>query len=249
MSIRINKLKISPQRGASKEAKPPLGFGEQPQENDALVDISLRIDSSLGLAGASGSGKSLTLKALLDLLPRTMIVEKQIDAPFAFERGKTVSFIPQNPFTALSPMSKIKDQFHTPAARAAELLRQTGLGSWALERFPAELSGGQLQRVICAIALSCNPKLLLLDEPTTALDSKSKEAILALFNTIKQSGVKLLFVSHDLASVAAISDAIAIIDRGRIIESAPTREILSAPKSAQTRKLIESGFENREFRR
>jgi peptide/nickel transport system ATP-binding protein len=229
MSVRINKLKIS--------------LGEK-----TLVDISLAIDSSLGLAGASGSGKSLTLKALLDLLPRSMSVEKEIDAPFKIERGKSVAFIPQNPFTALSPMSKIKDQFHAAKYRAADLLTLVGLGEWALNRFPSELSGGQLQRVICAIALSANPKLLLLDEPTTALDSKSKEAILALFDTIRQSGVKLLFVSHDLESVAAISEAIAIIDRGTIIESGSTREILSAPKSEQTKKLIESGFAKRKFR-
>ncbi|MDR1450877.1 MAG: ATP-binding cassette domain-containing protein [Helicobacteraceae bacterium] len=229
MSVKINKLKIT--------------LGEK-----TLADISLRVESALGLVGASGSGKTLTLKALLDLLPRSMSVEKDIDASFAFERGKSVAFIPQNPFTALSPMSKIKDQFYVKKNRAADLLEQTGLGAWALDRFPSELSGGQLQRVICAIALASEPKLLLLDEPTTALDKESKDMILALFVAIRQSGVELLFVSHDFASVAAVSDAIAVIDQGRIIEFGSTREILSAPKTEQTKKLIESGFENREFR-
>ncbi|MDR0665515.1 MAG: ATP-binding cassette domain-containing protein [Helicobacteraceae bacterium] len=230
MSIVIKKLKIA--------------LGDR-----TLVDISLTIDSALGLVGASGSGKSLTLKALLNLLPQSMSVEKEIEAPFTIERGRSAAFIPQNPFTALSPMSKIKDQFHTKKERARELLEQTGLGAWALDRFPAELSGGQLQRVICAIALSSAPKLLLLDEPTTALDGKSKTEIIALLKTIKDGGVKALFVSHDFASVAAISDAIAVIDQGKIIETGLTREILSAPKNAQTKRLIESGFENREFRK
>ncbi|MDR2152143.1 MAG: ATP-binding cassette domain-containing protein, partial [Helicobacteraceae bacterium] len=167
----------------------------------------------------------------------------------AIERGKSAAFIPQNPFTALSPMSKIKDQFHAPIGKAKELLERTGLGAWALNRFPAELSGGQLQRVICAIALSASPKLLLLDEPTTALDSKSKNEIIKLFKTIKDGGVKMLFVSHDFASVAAISDAIAVIDQGAIVETGLTGEILGAPKNAQTKRLIESGFENRRFRK
>jgi peptide/nickel transport system ATP-binding protein len=228
MSVKINKLKIS------------LG-------GETLVDISLTIESSLGLVGRSGSGKSLTLKAHVDMTPRSMIVEKEVDAPFVFERGKSVAFIPQNPFTALSPMSKIKDQFRDPNAEA--LLEQTGLGGWALQRFPAELSGGQLQRIICAIALASKPKLLLLDEPTTALDYASKADILRTFKAIADGGTKTLFVSHDFSSVAAIADTIAVIDWGKIIETGATADILSAPKREETKKLIECGFENREFRK
>ncbi|MDR3347287.1 MAG: ATP-binding cassette domain-containing protein, partial [Helicobacteraceae bacterium] len=167
----------------------------------------------------------------------------------AIERGKSAAFIPQNPFTALSPMSKIKDQFHAPIGKAKELLERTGLGAWALNRFPAELSGGQLQRVICAIALSASPKLLLLDEPTTALDSSSKEAILALFDTIRQSGVKLLFVSHDLASLERLCDHISVIDNGKIVEEGSAHEIMSAPKHIRTAALIEANFAKREWRR
>ncbi|MDR2034332.1 MAG: ATP-binding cassette domain-containing protein [Helicobacteraceae bacterium] len=212
-----------------------------------LIDIALSLESSLGLVGRSGSGKSLTLKALIDMLPRTMSVEKTIDAPYAIERGKSVAFIPQNPFTALSPMSKIKAQFRDK--NAAEYLDKTGLGEWALERFPAELSGGQLQRVICAIALASQPRLLLLDEPTTALDYKSKGEIIDLLNKIKREGAQILFVSHDFSSVAAICDKIAVIDRGEIIETGLANELLRAPKSEETKKLVESGFENREFRK
>ncbi|MDR0746580.1 MAG: ATP-binding cassette domain-containing protein [Helicobacteraceae bacterium] len=229
MSVEIKKLKVT--------------FQEE-----TLLDLSLSIDSALGMVGASGSGKSLTLKALLNLLPKAMTLTREIDAPFEFKRGETVAFIPQNPFTALSPMSKIGAQFHEERRRAAELLEVVGLAEWALDRFPSELSGGQLQRVIAAISLAKEPRLLLLDEPTTALDQESKRGILELFGAIRDRGADILFVSHDFSAVAAICDNLTVIDRGRIIESGAREEVLGAPKHDQTKALIASNFEKREWR-
>jgi peptide/nickel transport system ATP-binding protein len=229
LSVEIKKLKVS-------------------LREETLLDLSLSISGALGMVGASGSGKSLTLKALLNLLPTSMTLTREIDAPFEFRRGETVVFIPQNPFTALSPMSKIEAQFNEERARVVELLEIVGLAEWALGRFPSELSGGQLQRAITAMALAQEPKLLLLDEPTTALDQESKRGILDLFGAIRDKGVDILFVSHDFSAVAAVCDNLTVIDRGKIIESGAREKILSAPKHDQTKALIESNFEKREWR-
>lgn len=218
-------------------------------EGRNLVDLSLAIDGATGLVGASGSGKSLTLKALLGLLPSSMRATLQTDAPFEPVRGQSVGFVPQNPFTALSPMSPIGTQFHAPKTRAIALLERVGLGAWTLNRFAAELSGGQLQRAIIAMALAQNPRLLLLDEPTTALDSESKESVLALLRQIRaEEGVLMLFVAHDMAAVAGVCDRVCVIDAGRIVESGALNQVLQNPAQPYTRQLIESNFAYREWR-
>ena len=214
-----------------------------------LVDIALNITGATGLVGASGSGKSLTLKALLNLLPSDMNARLDLSAPFKLIRGKTVGFVPQNPFTALSPMSRIGAQFHAPADQAGALLRRVGLDAWVLERFAAELSGGQLQRAIIAMALAQKPKLLLLDEPTTALDSQSKESVLALLRQIRaEEGVLMLFVAHDMAAVSSVCDTVAVIDAGKIVETGPLESVLKKPTHNRTKQLIESNFAYREWR-
>ena len=218
------------------------------REGKTLVDISLLITSALGIAGASGSGKSLTLKAILDLLPSDMQLAKNITAPFALTRGETVSFVPQNPFTALSPMSKIKEQFHTPNAQ--QMLSRVHLDPALIDRFPSELSGGQLQRVIIAMALSRSPKLLLLDEPTTALDGESKEAVLRLLVEIRaENEIYMLFVSHDFSVLSAVCEHIAVIDQGKIVEYNQTQTLLTNPKNAVTQKLIDANFVQRLWRK
>ena len=149
-----------------------------------LVDISFSFENSFALIGESGSGKSLTLKALLGMLPSALHVKSDFsELGFELRRGESVSLVPQNPFTALSPLTKIKDQFLIPRDEAKEYFDMVGLDDAFLDRFPSELSGGQLQRVVIAFALHVKPKLLLLDEPTTALDIKSKEAILSLLKS------------------------------------------------------------------
>lgn len=218
-------------------------------EENVLVDIALEIRRSLALVGESGSGKSLTLKALLGLLDPEleMLLEKRCG--FAWQRGESVALVPQNPFTALSPLTKIKDQIFAPLTRMEELFEWLGLEAFLLERYPPELSGGQLQRAVVAIALASNPKLLLLDEPTTALDSASKEGMIALLKTLQQKmGFSMLFVTHDMAAASALCEEICVIRRGRIVETGQMARVAAAPSEAYTKALIDAEFKNRGFR-
>ncbi len=214
-----------------------------------IVDIAFEIRHSLALIGESGSGKSLTLKALLDLLPSNLQKELEYEWEYPLLRGRTLSLVPQNPFTSLSPLTKIKDQFFAPLDRAAKLLEMVGLDGSFLERFPPQLSGGQVQRVVIAMALASDPKLLLLDEPTTALDPDTKEMVLQLFSKLqKELGFLMLFVTHDVASAAKICQEAAVIQKGRIVESGELEDLLAHPQHSYTKLLIESNFANREFR-
>lgn len=216
---------------------------------DTLVDISFEINSSLALVGQSGSGKSLTLKALLGMLPNSMSYELEIESPFELKSGKSVAFIPQNPFTALSPLTKIKKQFFVDESRVRELFLEVGLDEELLERFPPELSGGQLQRVVIAMALSNKPKLLLLDEPTTALDSQTRILIIDLLKKLQdREGFLMLFVTHDIASVKSLCQDICIIKNGKVVESGNMKELMNHPKQEYTRTLIQANFANRKFR-
>ena len=214
-----------------------------------LVNIAFDIQNSLALIGQSGSGKSLTIKALLTMLPSSMHAELEEDFSFELLRGKTVGFVPQNPFTALSPLTKIKKQFFSKRERVLELFEEVGLESVLLERFAPELSGGQLQRVVIAMALENYPKLLLLDEPTTALDPETKTMILELLKKLqKKEAFKMLFVTHDIASAKSLCEDVCIIKKGRVVEAGRLEDILRAPKEAYTKTLIEANFSNRNFR-
>ncbi len=215
-----------------------------------LVDIAFEIDRSLALVGQSGSGKSLTLKALLKMLPSQMQSVLELEADFTLKRGKSVAFVPQNPFTALSPLTRIKDQFFVSKEKVQALCESVELDLVLLERFPPELSGGQLQRVVIAIALSGDPKLLMLDEPTTALDPKTRVVIIELLKRLqKREGFKILFVTHDMHSAAALCDEICVIKEGKVQEAGIMAEVLDQPKSNYTKTLIEASFANREFRK
>ncbi len=219
------------------------------QKQRELVDISFAIRKSLALVGESGSGKSLTLKALLDLLPSTLRRDLEYRWEYPIRRGETVSLVPQNPFTSLSPLTKIKHQFFTTPAHAAKLLELVGLGGEFLERYPPQLSGGQIQRVVIAMALAKEPKLLLLDEPTTALDPTLKETVLDLFLQLQRElGFLILFVTHEIASAAKLCEEMAVIKDGTIVESGATKDILSYPRTPYTKTLIASDFSQREFR-
>ena len=227
--LKINKLKISS----------PI---------KQLVDISFDIKDSTALIGESGSGKSLTLKALLNLLPSSMKFEKDIDSSFELNYD-TIGFIPQNPFTSLSMMTKIKDQFFCTIEKKEEVLKLVDLDISLLNKFPSQLSGGQIQRVVIAIALSRNIKLLLLDEPTTALDEENKTNIINLINDLKNRlNILILFVTHDIESIKNICNEIIILKNGQIIEKGFTTDILSSPKEDYTKKLINSTFKNKHFR-
>ena len=226
--MKVNKLEIR--------------LGDKP-----LVDIGFTVSTSLALVGQSGSGKSLTLKALLGMLPRTMSLE--LDADMPLKRGDDIGFVPQNPFKALSPLTRIEDQFFVPRERVEEVFALVGLETDLLRRFPPELSGGQLQRVVIAMAVSVHPRLLLLDEPTTALDPKTRVMIIDLLKQVQRElGFKMLFVTHDMESARALCDDICVIRDGRIEEEGSMHDVLDAPRSAYTQMLVDANFANREFR-
>ncbi len=218
-------------------------------EDKKLLDISFDIEKSLALVGQSGSGKSLTLKALLGMLSESMNYTLDIDAKFELSRGKNISFVPQNPFTALSPLTKIKNQFFIDNDDLLSLFQKVNLDVKLLNRFAPELSGGQLQRVVIAMALSSKPKLLLLDEPTTALDIKTRTLIIELLSSLqKELGFKMLFVTHDITTASQLCDSICVIKDGLVRERGKMQDIISNPKDQYTKQLIEASFSQRAFR-
>lgn len=218
-------------------------------QDKELVNISFKISNSTALIGQSGSGKSLTLKALLNLLPNSLICEKEIKSNFVLDFN-TIGFIPQNPFTSLSPMTKINKQFFCSDKKKKEVLKLVDLDTWVLEKYPSQLSGGQIQRVIIAIALSKEIKFLLLDEPTTALDIENRDNIIGLIkNLIEDLKILVLFVTHDIDSVKDICKDMIIIKDGIVIEQGNTEEILSKSKQSYTKTLINSTFKNKDFRK
>ncbi|MEA3354832.1 MAG: ATP-binding cassette domain-containing protein [Campylobacterota bacterium] len=228
--------------------------------NDSLVDLfkseikELDITSSLALVGQSGSGKSLSMKAILNMLPSNLTAHFNFSSDFNLTK-KNIGFIPQNPFTSLSPMTKIYKQFFKTDLTLFEkkeidkLLELVDLPSQIKYRFPSELSGGQLQRVVIAIALSNKPKLLLLDEPTTALDTDNKNIILKLLKKLqKEFEFLTIFISHDIDSVKDLCEYTAVMKDGILQEYGETSHIIKNPKNNYTKMLLLSDFKNREFR-
>ena len=213
-----------------------------------LLDLSFYISDSTALIGVSGSGKSLTLKALLNLLPSSLEIEKDISSNFEINYN-SIGFIPQNPFTSLSNMTKIKNQFFCSDEKKEEVLKLVNLDKDILKKFPSQLSGGQIQRIVIAIALSRDIKILLLDEPTTALDEENKNNVITLIDEIKEKlNILILFVTHDINSIRNICKNIIILKNGEIIEQGTTNDILFSPKDDYTKRLINSTFKDKTFR-
>lgn len=240
------------------------------------IDLSLEAGSSLGIVGESGSGKSLTALSTMQLLPNGSHCagkllfdgEDMLSAPestLVGLRGRSIGMIFQEPMTALNPVKTIGMQvaegmrFHLGIGRAeAEtrtraLLGEVGLppAKYGLERFPHELSGGQRQRVVIAIAIAMRPKLLIADEPTTALDVTTQAVILDLLRELsEQHGLALMLISHDLAVVADMVDHVAIMKSGRIVEQGATVDLfdnLSDPYSIALKRA--SSLEDRAYDR
>jgi peptide/nickel transport system ATP-binding protein len=228
--------------------------------------FSLRVGEVLCLLGESGSGKSVTLRALMRLLPKQARVAGRVDlggqdvlalegkALQAF-RGGAVSMVFQEPMTALDPVYTIgqhlvemirrhKGGTRTQArARAIELLDLVKIPSAArrVDAYPHELSGGLRQRAMIAIALSCGPRLLLADEPTTALDATVQIQVLILLRRLQQElGMGTVFVTHDLGVAAEIADRVAVMYAGRVIEEGPVADVLGAPAHPYTAGLLAS---------
>ncbi len=214
-----------------------------------LVDIAFTIKRSLALVGQSGSGKSLTLKALLNMLPQKMTMQLDMESDFELHNGRSVAYVPQNPFTALSPLTTVKKQFFVDDMQLGDLMRQVGLEEQFVHRYPPELSGGQLQRIVLAMALSFKPKLLLLDEPTTALDPQTRDVIIALLKELQDRlGFRMLFVTHDMNSAEVLCEDICVIKDGNVVETGRMNDVVRAPQSPYTQRLIAANFLHRNFR-
>jgi len=231
------------------------------------VDITLQQGEVLGLLGESGSGKSVTLRALMRMLPpkRSEIAgiirvgDKDVvamnDAELENLRGGIVSMIFQEPMLALDPVYTIGDQIAEAVVRhkgvswadgrkrALEMLEGVRIPSAKrrLENFPHEMSGGMRQRAMIALALSCGPKVLLADEPTTALDATVQIQILLLLRELqREMGMAVIFVTHDIGVAVEISDRIAVMYGGRIVETGTLRDVVKSPTHPYTRGLLSS---------
>ncbi|TDY62838.1 oligopeptide transport system ATP-binding protein [Aminivibrio pyruvatiphilus] len=231
------------------------------------VDFTLREGEILGIVGESGGGKSVTGFSLLGLIdPPGRVAAGEVifrgenlleksEEEMRRIRGKEISMIFQDPMTSLNPLQTIGRQIdemlalHTPLSqadrrkRSLELLREVGIPNPEdrLENYPHQFSGGMRQRVVIAIALAANPKLIIADEPTTALDVTVQAQILALMeNLVKRFGSALILITHDLAVVSEMTHRVAVMYCGRVVEEGPTRELVHNPFHPYTKGLLES---------
>jgi len=233
-----------------------------------LKDVSLDLAPGriLAITGESGSGKSMTALAVMGLLPRGAATRGRVllegadllarsERAMCAVRGREIGMVFQEPMTALNPVQTIGDQVAETVlihgalprgaarARAAETLARVGLDPAHIppSRYPHELSGGQRQRVVIAMAIALRPKLLIADEPTTALDVTTQAQILDLLSgLVAEDGMGLTIITHDLAVVAGMAHEIAVMRRGEVVERGPTAEVLARMRHPYTRMLFEA---------
>ncbi|RAX46501.1 peptide ABC transporter ATP-binding protein [Arthrobacter sp. AQ5-06] len=236
---------------------PGKGFRAKPFRALTAINISIGQGETLGLVGESGSGKTTLGRAVLGLAPVTggKIIFEGNDISRASRKQRRVlsrdlQVVFQDPYTSLNPALEIGDilaeplgvQGKSPAEakkRVRELLDQVGLPSDAIHRLPREFSGGQRQRVAIARALALSPKLIVCDEPVSALDLSTQARVLDLFLQIqKDTGVSYLFVSHDLDVVRHISHRVAVMYQGEIVEQGPADFVTSTPGHPYTQRLL-----------
>jgi peptide/nickel transport system ATP-binding protein len=233
------------------------------------VSFSIEPGTRLGLIGESGSGKSLTTLAVMGLLPTGTAATGSVvlDAPglprtevigaperrLAGLRGRAAAVVFQEPLTALDPLMRVGRQIAEPLRRrrglrgpalrraVGEALDQVRLPERAARAYPHQISGGQRQRVAIAMALACEPALLIADEPTTALDVTVQSEVLSLLDgLVAERGMALLFVSHDLAVVSGVADHVLVLKDGEAVESGSVADILHDPQHPYTRNLVAS---------
>lgn len=232
------------------------------------ISFSIREGETVGVVGESGCGKSVTAMSLMRLVegPHGVIAGGEIlyedkdllklsKREMARIRGKDISIIFQEPMTSLNPVLTIGDQITEPLMmhlllsrkeakqRAIELIELVGIprAEQIYDAYPHELSGGMRQRIMIAIALSCNPKLLIADEPTTALDVTIQAQILDLMREIKRKlGTAIMLITHDLGVVAEMADYVIVMYAGKIIEEAPVLELFQNPQHPYTKGLLKA---------
>lgn len=226
----------------------------------AVTDVSFEIrpGETLGLVGESGSGKTTIGRTLMGLTPatsgRAVLLERDILAHNALKQKpvrKMLQMVFQDPYSSLNPRMTVMDiiteglmEFRLitkdeKVARARELLRSVGLPEDVVWRYPHEFSGGQRQRINIARAISLKPNLVICDEPVSALDVSVQAQVLNLLQDLKQEfGLSYLFISHDLGVVGHMSDRVMVMQKGQIVESGPSEQVLGEPKHPYTQKLL-----------
>jgi peptide/nickel transport system ATP-binding protein/oligopeptide transport system ATP-binding protein len=232
------------------------------------VDFELEAGRTLGVVGESGSGKSVTALSVMQLVDEPGHISE--DSRILFDgrdlarldenameliRGNEISMIFQEPMTSLNPVYTVSEQiaeavrYHQKVgareaqARAVEMLELVGIPEAArrAKDYPHQLSGGMRQRVMIAIALACNPKLLIADEPTTALDVTIQAQILELMGDLRERlGMSILLITHDLGVVAEMCDDVVVMYAGRVVERGPIEEVFTSPQHPYTEALLQS---------
>jgi peptide/nickel transport system ATP-binding protein len=225
------------------------------------VDLTVAEGETVGLSGESGCGKSTVAGSVLRLLPASARTSGQIRldgrdvltmswGELRAVRWAGAAIVFQGAMHALNPVQRVGDQIAEPillhgrmsrreaARRVGDLLAQVELPGWRARSYPHELSGGQRQRAMIAMALACSPKLIIADEPTTALDVMIQAQIMALLGgLVRDRGMGMLLISHDLSVLASASDRVAVMYAGRVVEEGPARAVLTEPRHPYTRAL------------
>jgi oligopeptide transport system ATP-binding protein len=239
-------------------------------EVHAVNSVSFHLNKGelLGVVGESGSGKSVTMMSLVGLLPSppAEIREGQVlldgvdilkitPEELRAVRGAKIGFVFQDPMTSLNPVFTVGDQIMEPlrkhmgltraqaADRAVELLELVGIpdARSRLSAYPHQFSGGMRQRVMIAIALACDPEVLIADEPTTALDVTIQAQILELVRELRQKlGMAIIWITHDLGVIADIADRVMVMYGGQVVEQAPVKELFTKPQHPYTRALLKT---------
>src|SRR5499426_2914688 len=230
------------------------------------VNISVARGETLGIVGESGSGKSVTSYAVMRILDRAgriaagSVTFSGIDVKAATEnamrdlRGREISMIFQNPRAALNPIRKVGDQIEDVLRQHVQQSQVADRGEKAIEAleqvkiarpreryhaYPFELSGGMCQRVVIALALACNPRLLIADEPTTGLDVTTQKAVMDLIVELtRQRGMSTILITHDLGLAAGYCDRVVVMEKGRVVETATSADIFARPAHPYTKKLM-----------
>lgn len=227
-----------------------------------IENISFKVQEgeSLGIIGESGSGKTVTVLSLMGLLdPKIYSLSGNIkflgreilelsEKKVAEMRLSEIAIVYQNPFNTFSPVEKIDSQINRiyrikklkrNSDKIDYLLDMAGLDNGHLKKYPHELSGGELQRLVIATSLLLNPKILICDEPTTSLDKKTEIKILEILNKYrKENGLSLIFVTHDLNIIEEVSDQLVVMRKGKIVETGRTSHIMKNPVEEYSKELL-----------